>query len=102
LSPIGPGDDILLSEIATPIRTARVFETRLASGAVLSQIKDAIGSGQVQALITLVRIREVRDTLDSAGESAGFHLSWTCSQTTPPICERDFGLRSAWREAVHD
>ena len=50
----GPGDDILLSEDRNPnTNGARLLRLASPSGAVLSQIKDAIGSGQVQALITL-------------------------------------------------
>jgi NADH-quinone oxidoreductase subunit G len=50
----GPDDDILLSEDRNPnTNGARLMRLASPSGAVLSQIKDAIGSGQVQALITL-------------------------------------------------
>ena len=50
----GPGDDILLSEDRNPnTNGARLMRLASPSGAVLSQIKDAIGNGQVQALITL-------------------------------------------------
>jgi NADH-quinone oxidoreductase subunit G len=50
----GPSDDILLSEDRNPnTNGARLMRLASPSAAVLSQIKDAIGSGQVQALITL-------------------------------------------------
>ena len=50
----GPSDDILLSEDRNPnTNGARLMRLASPSAAVLSQIKDAIGSGHVQALITL-------------------------------------------------
>jgi NADH-quinone oxidoreductase subunit G len=50
----GPGDDILLSEDRNPnTNGARLMRLASPSGSMLQQIKDAIGSGQVQALITL-------------------------------------------------
>src|SRR6266487_5825955 len=50
----GPGDDILLNVDRNPnTNGARLMRLASPSGAVLSQIKNAIGDGQVQALITL-------------------------------------------------
>jgi NADH-quinone oxidoreductase subunit G len=50
----GPGDDILLSKDRNPnTNGARLMRLASPSGSMLQQIKDAIGSGQVQALITL-------------------------------------------------
>ena len=51
---LGPGDDILLSEDRNPnTNGARLMRIASDSGAVLQQIRGGIGSGQVQALISL-------------------------------------------------
>jgi NADH-quinone oxidoreductase subunit G len=50
----GPSDDILLSEDRNPnTNGARLLGVASDSGTVLSQIKDAIWSGQIRALISL-------------------------------------------------
>jgi NADH-quinone oxidoreductase subunit G len=50
----GPGDDILLSEDRNPnTNGARLLHVASESGVVLQQIKDAIWSGQLKALISL-------------------------------------------------
>jgi NADH-quinone oxidoreductase subunit G len=51
---VGEGDDILLSEDRNPnTNGARLLHVASAAGAVLQQIKDAVRSGQVQALVSL-------------------------------------------------
>ncbi|CAN5584031.1 2Fe-2S iron-sulfur cluster-binding protein [soil metagenome] len=50
----GPGDDILLSEDRNPNSNgARLLGVASQSGQVLPQIREAIGSGQIKALISL-------------------------------------------------
>jgi NADH-quinone oxidoreductase subunit G len=50
----GPGDDVLLSEDRNPnTHGARLLHVASDSGVVLQQIKDAIWSGQLKALISL-------------------------------------------------
>ena len=50
----GPGDDILLSEDRNPnTNGARLLGVASPNGGMLQEIKDAVGSGQVRALISL-------------------------------------------------
>jgi len=50
----GPGDDILLSEDRNPnTNGARLLRVASESGVVLQQIKDAVWSGQIKALVSL-------------------------------------------------